>query len=71
MLKYIVKKVCNISYFNPNQKIKINDWYTKIEPPMWMAAYFECMNVLINDNNDNDNENVTDKFFSNKPVAIG
>ena len=53
---------------NPNQKIKFNDWYMKIDPPMWIAADFECMKTPINDN---DNDNVTDKLFINKPVAIG
>ena len=52
----------------------------KIDPPLWMAADFECMNVLIDDNdndndndkvNVNDNDHVTDKLFVNKPVAIG
>ena len=73
---------------HPNQKIKFKDWYKKIDPPMRMAADFECMNVLINGNdNDNDNNNddnnkdtdivhvndnddVTDKLFVNKPIAI-
>ena len=56
----------------PNQKIKFNDWYMKIDPPMWIAADFECMNIPINDNNnDNVNNGVTDKLFVNKPVAIG
>ena len=64
----------------PNQKIKFNDWYMKIDPPMWIAADFECMNIPINDNNNNndddndndhDNNSVTDKLFINKPVAIG
>ena len=62
----------------PNQKIKFNDWYMKIDPPMWIAADFECTNIPINNNND-DNVNVddqynicvTDKLFINKPVAIG
>ena len=67
MLRYIEEKVCNISYMQPNQKIKFNDWYMKIDPPMWIAADFECMNIPINDN---DNNNVTDKLFVNKPVAI-
>ena len=35
---------------HPNQKIKFNDWYMTIDPPMWIAADFECMNVVINDN---------------------
>ena len=54
----------------PNQKIKFNDWFMKIDPPMWIAADFECMNLLINDNN-NDDDNVTDKLFINEPLAIG
>ena len=69
MLRCIEQKVCNISYMQPNQKIKLNDWYMKIDPPMWIAADFECMNLPINDNN-NDDDNVADKLFINKPVAI-
>ena len=68
MLRCIEQKVCNISYMQPNQKIKFNDWYMKIDPPMWIAADFECMNISINNNN---NDYVTDKLFINKPVAIG
>ena len=78
MLRCIEQKVCNISYMQPNQKIKFNDWYVKIDPPMWIAADFECMNIPINDNNndnvnvnDHDNNSVSDKLFVNKPVAIG
>ena len=84
MLRCIEQKVCNISYKQLNQKIKTNDWYMKKDPPMWIAADFECMNfpIIDNDNvNDNDNNNadvndqdnkgVTDKLFVNKPVAIG
>ena len=68
ILGCIEQKVCNISYMHPNQKMKFNDWYMKIDPPMWIAADFECMNFP---NNDNDNDNATDKLFVNKPVAIG
>ena len=57
---------------HPNQKIKFNDWYMKIDPPNWMAADYKCMNVLINDNdNDNNHDHVTEKLFVNKPVARG
>ena len=65
---------------HPNQKIKFIDWYMKIDPPMWIAADFECMNIPINNNNNNndnvnvndhDNNGATDKLFVNKPVAIG
>ena len=46
----------------PNQKIKFKDWYMKIDPPMWIAADFECMNISIIDNdNVNDNDNDDDK----------
>ena len=51
----------------PSQKINFIDWYMKIDPPMWMAADFECMNIPIIEN---DNDNVTDKLFVNKLVAI-
>ena len=74
MLRCIEQKVCNISYMHPNQKIKFNDWYMKIDPPVWIAADFECMNIPINNNdnvNDHDNNGVTDKLFVNKPVPIG
>ena len=84
MLSCIEQKVCNISYMQPNQKIKYNDWYLKTDPPMWIAADFECMKLPINDNNidddnsddngdvnDHDNNGVTDELFVNKPVAIG
>ena len=74
MLRCIEQKVCNISYMHPNQKMKFSDWYMKIEPPMWIAADFECMNIPFNNNNnvnDHDNNGVTDKLFVNKPIAIG
>ena len=84
MLRCIEQKVCNISYMHPNQKINFNDWYMKIDPALWIAADFECMNIPIIDNdnvndndnddanvNDHDNKGVTDKLFVSKPVAIG
>ena len=76
MLRCTEQKICNISYMHPNQNIKFNEWCMKIDPPMWIAADFECMNIPINDNNNNnvnddDNDNVTDKLFINKPLAIG
>ena len=27
---------------HPNQKIKLNDWYLEKDPPLWIAADFEC-----------------------------
>ena len=59
MLRCIEQKACNISFMHPNQKIKINDCYMKINPPMWIAADFELMNIPFIDN---DNDNVTKKF---------
>ena len=52
---------------HPNRKMKFNDWYMKIDPPMWIAADIECMNIPIIDN---DHNHITDKLFINKPVAI-
>ena len=63
----IEQKVCNISYVHPNQKIKFNDWYMKRDPPIWIAADFECMNLPVNDN-DNNNDNVNDHDNDNANV---
>ena len=70
MLRCIEQKVCNKSYMHSNQRIKLNDWYMKIDLPMWLEADFECEKVFVNDN-DNDNDHVTDKLFVNQPVAMG
>ena len=59
---------------HPDQKIKFLAWYMEKDPPMGMAAVFECLNVLTNDNNNvnvNDNDIVTDKWFVNKPFIKG
>ena len=64
MLRCIEQKVCNISYMQPNQKVKYNDRYMKIDPPMWIAADFECMNIPIIDS-DNVNDNGTDDENNN------
>ena len=34
LLRCIERKVCKLSNKHPNQKVKINDWYMKIDPPM-------------------------------------
>ena len=41
-----------------NQKTKLKDWYRKIDPPMWLAADFECRNVSVKSTED-------DKFMEN------
>ena len=66
LLRCIEQKFFNLSYMHLNQKMKFSDWYVKIDPPMWAAADFECMNIPINDN-----DHVTDKLYINKPNAIG
>ena len=81
MLRCIEQEFCNKSYMHPNQKIKVNYRYMKIDPPMWIAVDFGWMNVLVSDNdndidtdnknNDNTNDSFTDKLFVNKPIAIG
>ena len=57
----------------PNQKIKYNDWYMKIDPPMWIAADFECLNFSIIDNdnvNDNDNDDDNSKNDDNNNANV-
>ena len=78
MLRCIEQEVFNISYKHPNQKIKVNDWYTKKHQPMWMVADFECMNVPVDENRvDSSADSMTQagfsnkKLFINKPVARG
>ena len=62
MLRYFEQEACNISFMHPSQKKnKFKDWYIKKDLRMWIAADFECMNVPIIDNyNDNKDDNVSD-----------
>ena len=66
MLSCIEQEVCNKSFLNPNQKMKFNDYSTKRDPPIWIAADFECMNIIVQSNNDNS----MDKLFVSKAVAV-
>ena len=60
--------------------MKIKDWYKKKDPPMWVAADFECMNVLFKSTSENDvrnakcmqrvHDDLLEKLFPNEPVAI-
>ena len=81
MSRCIEQKVCNISYMHPNQKINFIEWFMKIDPPMWIASDFECMNIPINDNdnnidnvndndNDNDNNNANVNDHENNGVTV-
>ena len=45
MLRCIEQEVCNISDMHPNQKVKFIDWYLKKDPPIWIAADFESLNI--------------------------
>ena len=47
MLGCIEREVCNISCRHPNQKIKINNWYTKRDSPMGIADGYERMNMHV------------------------
>ena len=49
---------------NPNKKIEINDWFMKIDPPMWIAADFECRNIPVDDPQ-------RKTLFVNKPMVVG
>ena len=47
--KCIEQEFCKISNTNPIKKINFNDWYMKIDLPIWTDADFECMNVPVDD----------------------
>ena len=49
---------------NPNKKTKSNDWYMKIDPPIWITADFDCSNKPVNDPQ-------RKTLFINKPVEVG
>ena len=38
---------------HPNQKMNFNERYVKIDPPMWMAADFESINLIVESNSNN------------------
>ena len=40
---------------HPDRKIKFIEWYLKIDPPMLIAANFECMNVPLQSNDSTTN----------------
>ena len=63
MLRCAEHQYCNVSYMHPNQKMNLNEWYMKRDPPMWTAADSDCMNVSLKSTNQ--------KLFLSKPIAIG
>ena len=52
---------------NPDQKKTYNDWYMKIDPPLWITVDFKRMNRLVESNKDK----LMDKLLVNKPFARG
>ena len=47
------REVPNKSHLHANQNMKVRDYYMKIDPPRWIAADFECLNVPVESNIDN------------------
>ena len=45
-----------------NKKIKFNDSYIKIDPPMWTDADFECADIPTGA--------PQKKLFLNKPISV-
>ena len=59
------------------KKIKFNDWLMKIDPLLWIGSVFDCINVLVHDNqvdsnvdSMNDSGCTNKKLFVKKPVEI-
>ena len=48
-LRCIKKEVRSTSCRHPNQKTKYIDWHVKKDPPMWIAADFECLKKPVDD----------------------
>ena len=49
--RYFERNIGNISYKVPDKKIKFNDWFMKIDLPIWIDADLECMNTPLADTN--------------------
>ena len=76
MLRCFEQEVFNIISKHPNQKVTINDWFMKLEPPMWIVAGFECMNVPVCNANfrqnlpaESNNDKIMDKLFVKKTTS--
>ena len=66
-LRCFEQEVCNMSNFRPDKKLKNIDYSMKINPSMWIAADFGCMNVPVKSSN----HNFMETLFVNKPIARG
>ena len=78
MLRCIEQEVGNISFMHPNQKNKlVNTSYMKTDPPKWIEADFEFLNVPVDELqvvSDADSlshaGSTNEKFLVSKSVAI-
>ena len=52
---------------HPNQKLKVNDWYIKTDPPIRITVDLECMIIPVESNN----ENFMDWLFVSRLNAKG
>ena len=66
MLRCIKQEGFTKSFMDPNQKKKFNEKFMKKDPPMWIAADFDCLNVPMRTV-----ESMNRKLFVHKPIAIG
>ena len=49
MTRFIEQKFCSLFQMNPYKTFKFNDWFMKIDPPIWIAANFENRNPQVQD----------------------
>ena len=72
LLKCIEQEFCKESYMPPNWKTTHIGWYLKVDLPLWIAADFECSNVLYaicRQNMIAPVESTIEKLFVSKPLA--
>ena len=46
------KKLCNTSCMHMKLNVIFKDWFMEIDPPLWIAANFECGNLPVGFTND-------------------
>ena len=67
MLRCKEEEVCNRSDMPVNTKVKVKAWFMKKDPPVWIAADFECMNIAAVKFA---SDIFMEKVFKNKPLAL-
>ena len=63
MARCFEQELCNISFMDPVRRNTYNDCYMKMDPPIWIDGYFECVNKPKDDPHQK-------TLFINVPVGV-